>query len=59
MEEMTKTTINKKVWKAIDDKKDFENSYLLKGTDTIVNVSIFFEERETFTDANGVKWVRA
>ena len=59
MEEMTKTNINKKVWKAIDDRKDMEEAYLLKGTDTIVNISILFDERETFTDANGIKWVRA
>lgn len=59
MEEMTKTNINKKVWKAIDDRKDMEEAYLLKGTDTIVNISILFDERETFTDANGIKWIRA
>jgi len=59
MEEMTKTTINKKVWKTIDDRKDMEEAYLLKGTDTIINISILFDERETFTDANGVKWIRA
>ena len=59
MEEMTKTNINKKVWKAIDDRKDMEEAYLLKGTDTIVNISILFDERETFTDANGIKWISA
>lgn len=59
MEEMTKTTINKKIWKAIDDRKDIEATFLIKGTDTIVNINILFDERETFVDANGVKWIRA
>lgn len=59
MQELTKTFLNKKIWKHIDDRSPIEGDYLLKNTETIVHVNISFTERETFIDANGVKWVKA
>jgi hypothetical protein len=59
MIESTKTTINKTIWKAFDDHQDIQGHFLIKGTDTIVDILITFTERVTFVDENGVKWYKA
>lgn len=59
MEEKTKSNIIGLISKSVNDRKDFKGEYRLKKTTLSVKISIEFKEQETFTDANGIKWVRA
>ena len=55
----SKSTVMYQISKAFDTEKDVSGEWVLKKSGTLVNVKLTFSKPETFTDANGVKWVRA
>lgn len=59
MEEATKSDIGRTIAEALDKRENFEGEFLIKKTQDTVKISLEFKERESFTDKNGVKWVRA
>lgn len=58
MEAVPKSNVMRKVYEAIDKRENLIQEVLLKGTNLVIQVSISFSERDSFVDANGVKWIR-
>lgn len=59
MEPIAKSQIINVISEAIDSSRSFSDQWILKKSGHLVQITMTFCEPETFTDANGVKWVRS
>lgn len=59
MEELSKSQIMNNIYWALQHRENLKQQYLQKKTKDVISVQITITEQESFTDANGVKWVRS
>ena len=58
METLAKSRIVQKLVWAINHSEQISETWILKGTNKVVSVTMVFAEQEVFVDKNGVEWVR-
>jgi hypothetical protein len=59
MERLSKSALMQKFSWAVDHSEDLECECVVRKTNQQVLIKLTFKEQETFTDKNGIKWVRA
>lgn len=58
MERRSKSGIMREMVDYLNERKDWSIRCKLRTTEKIINISMTFEDIDTFTDAEGVVWVK-